>query len=101
MIDAGLIFAYILIAACAGAAIILPIIQSLSDPKSLIKAGIGVGVLVVLFVVCFILAGGDTFGADVSSATSKRVGAGLIMFYILALGAIGGIIYTEIVKATK
>jgi hypothetical protein len=101
MINAGLILAYILIGLCALAAIVLPIMQSIGNPASLKKGAIGILGLVVLFVVCYFAANGDTMGAEITESTSKRVGAGLTMFYILAIVAIGGIIYTEFSKATK
>jgi hypothetical protein len=101
MIDAGLILAYILIGLCALAAIVLPIMQSVGNPASLKKGAYGVGILIVLYVVCYFAASGDTLGADITESTAKRVGAGLTMFYILTIVAIGGIIYTEFSKATK
>lgn len=102
MIDAGLIFAYVLIGLCALAAIVLPLIQAAGNPQTLKKIGISVGALVVLFVVCYMLAGDYTFGnKEVTEAASKRVGAGLIMFYVLLAGAVVSIVYTEVQKILK
>jgi hypothetical protein len=102
MIDAGLIISYVLIGLCAVAAIGLPLIQAVGNPKSLKKIGISVGGLVVLLFVCYALAGDDTFGnKEVTASASKWVGAGLLMFYVLLVGAIVSIIYTEISKMSK
>ena len=102
MIDAGLIISYVLIGLCALAAIGLPLIQAFGNPKSLKKILISVGGLVIVFFICYALAGEDTFGnKNVTSAAAKRVGAGLIMFYVLVAGAVGSILYTEISKMTK
>lgn len=102
MIDAGLIASYVLIGLCALAAIGLPLIQAAGNPQSLKKIGISVGGLVVVFVICYLLAGDSTYGnKEVSAAASKKVGAGLIMFYVLLAGAVISIVYTEVQKMTK
>ena len=102
MVDAGLIIAYILIGLCALTAIVLPLIQAVGNPQSLKKIGISVGALVVVFVVCYFLAGESTYGNnDVTASTSKRSGAGILMFYVLLAGAVVSIVYTEISKLSK
>ena len=102
MIDAGLIISYILIALCAGAAVVLPLLQAAGNPQSLKKIGISVGLMLVLFAISYVMAGDDTFGnKEVTAGASKRVGAGLIMFYIMTAAAIISIVYTEISKMSK
>jgi len=77
---------------------VLPLIKALDDPQSLKKSLMGIGVLIVILIVAYVVADGTVY-EKADEATSKRVGAGLITFYILTFGAIGGIIYTEIKKA--
>ena len=102
MVNAGLIIAYILIALCALAAIVLPLMQAAGNPGSLKKIGISFGGMVVVFLICYLIAGNDTMGLkDVTASASKKVGAGIIMFYVLLAGAIGSIIYTEFHKLSK
>ncbi len=102
MVNAGLIISYILIGLCALAAIILPLIQATGNPGSLKKMGISFGGMLVVFAICYFLAGSDTLGtSDVTEGASKTVGAGLIMFYVLLIGAICTIVYTEFHKLTK
>jgi len=102
MINAALIFAYILIGLCAAAAIILPLIQAFGNPRSLVKIGVSVGGLAVVFFICYMLAGNSTYGNDeVSSSASQRVGAGILTFYVLLFGAVLSIIYTEVSKIIK
>lgn len=96
-IDIGLYAGYLLVAVCAVVAIIMPLIQSLGDPKSLIKSGVGVALLVVVFFVSYAMADGTAVG-EATEGTSKMVGAGLFTTYVFFFGAIGGIIYTEISK---
>lgn len=100
MVDVGLFISYILIGVCVLAAVGMPLVKAFGDPDSLKKMMIGVGALVVVFVVAYLVADGSTTG-DESATTAKLVGAGLFTFYILAVGAIGGIVYTEIKKALE
>lgn len=95
-IDIGLYASYALIAFCAIAAIGIPLVQSFGDPKSLIKSGIGVAFLVVVFFVSYAIA--DDSAVGTTATTSKFVGAGLITTYVFFFGAIIGIVYTEISK---
>ena len=99
MVDLGLITGYILVGLCALTGIVMPLIQSLSDPKSLIKSGVGFGALILVFLITYAMADGSAEGT--TEGTSKAVGAGLITMYIAVFVAIGGIVYTEISKLIK
>jgi len=102
MIDAGLIIAYVLVGISILAAVGLPLVQAAGNLKSLKKAGISVGGLLVLFLVCYALSSDDTMGSKmVTAAGAKRVGAGLLSFYVLLAIALVSIVYTEISKISK
>ncbi len=98
MVDVGLFLSYILIGVCVLAAVGMPLLKAFGDPESLKKMGIGVGALILVFLISYFTASGDNSG-DASENTAKLVGAGLTTFYILVIATIGGIIYTEIKKA--
>ena len=98
MVDVGLFLSYILIGVCLLTAVGMPLVKAFGDPDSLKKMGIGIGALVLVFVVSYFTASGGDSG-EASENTAKLVGAGLTTFYILAIAAIGGIVYTEIKKA--
>lgn len=100
MVDVGLFIAYILIGVCVLAAVGMPLSKAIGDPESLKKMGVGVGGVLVVFLISFFISSGENSG-DVSETTAKLVGAGLTTFYILAIGAITGIVYTEIKKAAE
>lgn len=100
MVDVGLFLGYILIGVCILTAVGMPLVKAFGDPQSLKKMGMGVGFLVVVFLVSYFTSTGEAQG-EVTANTAKLVGAGLTTFYILAIAAIGGIIYTEIKKATE
>ncbi len=96
IIDIGIFASYILIALCALAAIVMPLIQSFDEPSTLIKSAVGVGSLVVVFFICYAIADGSAEGA--TESTSKYVGAGIMTTYVCFFAAIVGIVYTEISK---
>ncbi len=98
-IDIGIYAAYLLIILCAASSIIMPLVQSFGDPKSLVKAGLGVAALVVVFVIGYVIA--DPNAEGTTASTSKFVGAGIITTYVAFAGAIVGILYTEIAKILK
>ncbi|MEM7548533.1 MAG: hypothetical protein AAF363_02595 [Bacteroidota bacterium] len=105
MIDFMLYLGYALVGVAAIAAIILPLISSLSDPKSLAKSGVGLVALLIVFGVGYALSGSEVtdtyakFGVD--EGQSKLIGGFLTMMYILIIVTSVGIIYTEITKIFK
>lgn len=104
-IDIALYASYILVLVAAVAAVVLPLIQSLDDPSSLVKSGIGLAALVVVFVIGYAISGSEVLPSyaefNVDAGLSKFIGGLLTMMYILIFVAIGGIIYTEVAKSTQ
>lgn len=98
---------YLLIIVGAAFAILMPIIKSLDNPKSLIKTGAGIIGIAVLFFIAYSMSGNEVlpkFEADPFNLTpglSQTVGGILITTYVLALVALAGIVVTEITKAIK
>ena len=105
ILDVGLFVGFGLLILTAAAAIILPLVNSLKTPSTLIRAGMGVAVLLVLFLISYGLAGSEInaryIAAGVGESASKLVGAGLTLFYILLVASFIGIIFSEINKALK
>jgi len=111
MVDAiseGLLitWCYILIGLATVTAIVFPILTMAQNPKKAKNALIGVVALIVVCGIGYAMANGvehlDIDGkllADESA--SKKSEAGLIAFYILAIGAIGSIIFAEVSKMFK
>ena len=66
---------------------------------------ISVGAFLLIVVISYVLADGTPMpmpeGEMLSASASKWVGAGLYAFYILAILAIGAMVYTGIRKITK
>jgi hypothetical protein len=105
MLDIGLYVLYGLLAIAVAAAIIFPLVNSLQNPKGLIRSAIGVVIILVLFGIGYALSD-DTLSrtavsAGMTASSVKLIGAGLIMFYIVLVGAVLALIYSEISKALK
>ncbi|MBC6401404.1 MAG: hypothetical protein GDA51_14185 [Ekhidna sp.] len=98
MVDIGLFLAYILTGLCIIIAIGMPLVKAFGDPDALKKMGIGIGALLAVFFIAYFTSSGEAEG-DYSKDTVKLVGAGIVTFYILAIAAVLGIVYTEVKKA--
>ena len=105
VINIGLYVSYVLLGLAILSSLVLPLINSLDDKATLIKAGIGIGIILIIYVISWALSGNEVTEAyikrDVGEGISKVIGGALIMMYMLFLVAIVGIIYTEISKAIK
>ncbi len=105
VVNIGLIAAYVLIVVGAVGAIVLPLINSLSHPKSLIYTFIGVAVLGIVFLIGWGLSGAEVtphytrYG--VQETSSKVIGGAIITMYILIISALVGIAFTEVSKIFK
>lgn len=102
MANYGIILTYILLAAAAITAIAFPIMHLVANPKKAKQVGMSVGALLVVYILAYLLASDEVtehyVKFNVTDTQSKQVGTGLIVFYILAAGAIVSAIYTEVGK---
>lgn len=101
-IDIMLYVSYFLVAAAAIAAIVLPLIKSLNDPRSLITMGAGIVGIVVLFLIAYAISDNEVLPAyareGVGPTESKLIGGTLITMYMLIILALGSIAVTEVSK---
>ena len=107
LINGGLILTYIMIAVAALAAIVYPLMFLAKNPSKGKNALMGIGGLLFITVISYVLASGDimTFPCSekfgMTEASTKRVGMGLIVFYILSVGAIAAVLFAELGKLFK
>lgn len=103
--DYGLRAAYILVILAAIVAVVMPIVKSIQDPKSIIGSLVAIAALLVVYFIGYLIAGDEVtpkyIEFDVDASMSKLIGGALTMFYILLVVAFLGIIYTEVSKLFK
>jgi hypothetical protein len=106
VVNVGIWLAYALIIIGALLAIVFPLIQAASEPKQLVKSGIGVLGIVVLFGLGYLLSDGDLTtkflqsGVD-TEGLSRMIGGMLKMVYLLMGATAIAILYTEFHKVIK
>ena len=103
--DIGLYVAYAVLLVAGASAIFIPLLNSLKDPGAMRKPLMGMGAMVVLFVIAYALSGDEVTSKysalGVDAGGSKIIGAGLTMFYFVIVLSFVGIIYSEVSKAFK
>lgn len=101
-IDIFLYIAYGLVLIAILGSLILPLIKSVGDAKSLIKTGAGIAILVVVFFIAYAISDNEVTNtymkADVDAGVSKFIGGALITTYVFFVVAFLSIIVTEISK---
>jgi len=105
MLDLGFYVFYALLFIAVALTIVFPIIHMLREPSTLIRSAIGVGIVVVLFILSYALADSEVnlkaAAVGVTPTSARLIGAGLIMFYITLVLSVLALIYSEISKALK
>jgi len=105
MLDLGFYVFYALLFIAIAAMLVFPVVHMLREPSLLIRSAIGIGVVVVLFVISYALADSEVTlkaaAVGVTPTSSKLIGAGLIMFYITLVLSGLALIYSEVSKALK
>ncbi len=102
----GLYLAYILTIVGVVLAIVMPLIKSLDEPKQLVGTAIGVGILLVIYGIGYLISGSEVTARYIESGVeteglSKMIGGMLTMVYLMLGIAVIGIVYTELNKAIK
>jgi hypothetical protein len=106
VVNIGIIIAYVLVILGAVLAVVFPLINAISQPKLLIKAGIGLVAAIVVFGIGYALSDSTLsarfiqYGVNTESL-SQGIGGALKMVYILMGIAVVGMVYTEFSKAFK
>ncbi|MDR1673265.1 MAG: hypothetical protein LBS09_07405 [Bacteroidales bacterium] len=106
IVSFGLPLAYIAFFIPAIAAIAFPLIFLFQDIKKAKSALIGIGALIVVFVICYVLADSTPYDAGgaigiVTSGEMKMINASLLGVYILGAGSILAIAYASVSRYFK
>jgi hypothetical protein len=104
-IDIGIYIVYLFFGVALVSAVLLPLINAIRNPAGLIKSLIGVGALVVAFIIVYSISGSEVSSKaaamGVDEGGSKMIGAGLMLFYSAFILAAVGIVFSEINKSLK
>ena len=105
LVDIILYFGYGMVIIGAVLAIGFPLWIASKNPKSLVGTGMGLGSILVLFLIAWLLSGSEVYSSysefGVDASLSKFIGGMLILVYMLVGLAVSGIIYSEITKSLK
>ncbi len=97
MINLGLWLTYLLLGLAIILVIAFPLIHIIRHPKQARDTFLGLGILLVVFIMSLLLSGGEANEKyNITAAQSKMIGAGLIMIYLLGAGALLAVFYTGI-----
>jgi len=95
---------YILLVIAIVAALGGAVLQSIMNPGKIKGTLIGIGGMLVVIVISYVMADGTVepyYVNDVSETASKWSGAGLYAFYILFLLSVAAIIYSSVARFFK
>lgn len=101
-VDIMLYGSYLLVIVAALGAIVLPLINALGNPKSLLKSALGIVIIGVIYLISWGVSGDEVTARyikfDITSTSSQVIGGVLITTYLLMGIAVLSIIYSEIRK---
>jgi hypothetical protein len=105
-VNIGIIVAYIMVALGVVLAVVFPLINSISEPKTLVKSGIGIIAILIVFGIGYLMSDAGLTAKFIQSGVesgglSQMIGGALKMVYLLMGIAIIGIVYTEFSKVLK
>ena len=102
-VDIVLYFGYFMVVLAALLAVGFPLYIASKNPKSLVSSGMGLGSILILFLVAWLISGNEVYPSyvefGVDETLSKFIGGMLNLVYILAGIAVIGIIASEFRKA--
>ena len=102
-VDIVLYFGYFMVVVAALLAVGFPLYIASKNPKSLVSSGMGLGSILILFLVAWLISGNEVYPSyvefGVDETLSKFIGGMLNLVYILAGIAVIGIIASEFRKA--
>src|SRR5690349_16274692 len=105
IIDIGLYLNDILLIVSIAALFLLEIFNLIKDPKALVKTGILIVGLLVLFFISYSVSSGAVTAKytamGVDEGSSKLIGAGLVMLYIFLFVSIAAMVLSEVYKLFK
>jgi hypothetical protein len=103
VIGSAITLTMILMAVAGGVALLFGLYQLVTNIKKNISLLIGIVGFVILAVVCYMLASDEVLRSyvDITPTVSKLSGAGLLLMYVLIIGATVAAIFSEVSRIFK
>lgn len=102
IVNIGIIIAYVLLGLAILSSVLLPLINAVGNPRTLLKGLVGVVFILIIYGIAYAVSADTVLPTyakfNVGAGLSKYIGATLITMYILLCVSIIGIVYTEISK---
>ena len=102
LINIGIILTYLMVGFAALTAIGFGIKKMIANTENTKKAFYTIGGLIIVLLFSYLIASDEVLKSyekyEITSSSSKQVGMGLIMFYLLIFGAIAAVLYAELSK---
>ena len=102
LINLGIIITYLMVGTAALTAVGFGVKKLISNTENAKKTLYTIGALVTVLLFSYLIASDEVLKSfekyEITSATAKKVGSGLITFYVLAIGAIAAVLYAELSK---
>ena len=111
LIDIGIILTYLMVGFAALTAIGFGIKKMIQKTNNAKKTLYSIGGLLAIILLSYLMASDEVLGFiivdeysvpevknEITASAVKKVGMGLITFYLLAIGAIGAVLYAEFSK---
>lgn len=103
--DVLLYWTYFVLGLAAISAIVLPLINIVQNPKAMLRSLMGMGIVVVVFIVCYLMADDTPLVTPIGTIDNKTAlvvsDTGLFATYLAFAGAILAIVVGELAKVFK
>jgi high-affinity nickel permease len=102
LINIGIILTYLMVALAALTAVGFGVKKMMQKTNNAKKTLYSIGGLFVVILTSYLMSSDEVLISyekyEITATTVKRVGMGLTTFYLLAIGAIGAVLYAELSK---
>ncbi len=102
LINIGIILTYLMIAFAAITAISFGVKKIIANTQNTKNTLYTFGALLIVVIFAYLISSDKVLGSyeeyGITKSTAKQVGMGLTTFYILAIGAVGAVLYAELSK---
>lgn len=104
VIGSAITLSMVVMGAAAVIAVLFGLFHFIANIKQNIPMLIGVVVFIIVAIICYNLASGEvlkSYGPDITESSSKWSGAGLLLMYVMIIGAVIAALLGEVTRIFK